>query len=90
VLRKEIDFNTRPPTAPPEENPVGTEPERPNRQTSTENVNETKIDETETNKVEETQKEQESSDEDGLFTSEFDNLMDPDGFGNSMEWINDI
>jgi hypothetical protein len=35
-------------------------------------------------------------DEEGLFTSEFDNLMDPNGFqselgfGESMDWMNDV
>jgi hypothetical protein len=35
-------------------------------------------------------------DEEGLFTSEFDNLMDPNGFqselgfGENMDWMNDV
>ena len=32
-------------------------------------------------------------DEEGLFTSEFDNLMDPSyqsGYGESMDWMNDM
>jgi hypothetical protein len=43
----------------------------------------------------EEEKEEEVS-EDGLFTSEFDNLMDPNGFqselgfGENMDWINDV
>jgi hypothetical protein len=60
-------------------------------------VEEVKLEET--NGVEEItmeeEKEQEVS-EDGLFTSEFDNLMDPNGFqselgfGENMDWINDV
>jgi copper chaperone CopZ len=46
----------------------------------------------ETEKIEEEIKEDEISDEDGLFTSEFDNLMDPNGigFGENMDWMNDV
>jgi hypothetical protein len=54
----------------------------------------------EVNGVEETKAEEEDVgeevSEDGLFTSEFDNLMDPNGFpselgfGENMDWINDV
>jgi hypothetical protein len=50
-------------------------------------------------KVEETEvakEEEEMSDEDGLFSSEFDTLMDPSGFpndmgfGENMDWMNNV
>jgi len=50
-------------------------------------------------KVEESEpikEEDEMSDEDGLFSSEFDSLMDPNGFqtdmgfGDSMDWMNNV
>lgn len=50
-------------------------------------------------KVEETElakEEDDMSDEDGLFSSEFDNLMDPHGFqpdmgyGDTMDWMNNV
>ena len=50
-------------------------------------------------KVEETElakEEDDMSDEDGLFSSEFDNLMDPSGFqpdigyGDTMDWMNNV
>jgi len=53
---------------------------------------EAKVEETEAPK----QEEDEMSDEDGLFSSEFDNLMDPSGFqndmgfGENMDWMNDV
>ena len=60
-------------------------------------VEEVKLEET--NGVEEITMEEEKEEEvseDGLFTSEFDNLMDPNGFeselgfGENMDWINDV
>lgn len=46
--------------------------------------------------VGEEKEEDEMSDEEGLFSSEFDNLMDPSGFQNdmgfaeSMDWMNEV
>jgi hypothetical protein len=50
------------------------------------------------NGVEETKMEEKEEDvsDDGLFTSEFDHLMDPSGFpselgfGENMDWMNDV
>jgi hypothetical protein len=47
-------------------------------------------------KAEEEDKEGDISDDDGLFTSEFDNLMDPNGFqsemgfGENLDWMNNV
>ena len=47
-------------------------------------------------KAEEGGEDEELDDEDGLFSSEFDNLMDPNGFqtelgfGESMDWMNNV
>jgi hypothetical protein len=47
-------------------------------------------------KAEEGGEDEELDDEDGLFSSEFDNLMDPNGFqselgfGENMDWMNNV
>jgi len=87
---------TRPTTASVEEKvEEPTEPEDANPEESMETVNGTNGGEAaEPNKVEEPQKDEELSDEDGLFSSEFDNLMDPsafqEGFTDSMDWMNNL
>jgi hypothetical protein len=46
--------------------------------------------------AEEGGEDEELDDEDGLFSSEFDNLMDPNGFqselgfGENMDWMNNV
>jgi hypothetical protein len=90
VLRREIELLTNPPVLPEaEETMQVTEPEPEVEQVKAED-----IDGVEETKMEE-EKEEDVSD-DGLFTSEFDHLMDPSGFqselgfGESMDWMNDV
>jgi len=53
-------------------------------------------DEAKVEEMELAKEEDEMSDEDGLFSSEFDNLMDPSGFqtdmgfGDTMDWMNNV
>jgi hypothetical protein len=105
VLRREIELLKHPPGGEPEPEkeeevmdvtePVveeGTVEEVNGVENGVAQVEEAKVEETEAPKEEE----EEMSDEDGLFSSEFDNLMDPSGFhddmgfGENMDWINDV
>ena len=88
VLRREIEVLANPPR---EEVEDKTE-EVPEKQEEEEKAQEAKEED-----VKQEEEEQEMDDEEGLFTSEFDNyLMDPSGyqsdigFGESMDWINDV
>jgi hypothetical protein len=99
VLRREIELAKHPiAAAEPEKVEEVVEPEAVVQDEKMEEVNGVN-NETEGEQVkleEEGEKEEEMSDDEGLFTSEFDNLMDPNGFqseigfGENLNWMNDV
>ena len=88
VLRREIEVLTNPPREEVEEQPeeVVENPEQ----------EEEKVEEMKEEEIKQEEEEEEMDEEEGLFSSEFENLMDPNGFnpdiafGDSMEWMNDV
>lgn len=87
VLRREIEVLANPPREEVEEK-MEEVPENPEQK-------EEKVEETKEEEIKQEEEEEEMDDE-GLFSSEFDNLMDPSGFnsdigfGESLEWMNDV
>jgi hypothetical protein len=87
VLRREIELLANPPREEVEER-VEEVPEPPEEEEHIEEEREQEV------KLE--AEEEQMGDEDELFSSEFDNLMDPNGFpsdigfGDSMDWMNDV
>jgi len=87
VLRREIELLANPPREEVEER-VEEVPEPPEEEEHVEEEREEEV------KLE--AEEEQMGDEDELFSSEFDNLMDPNGFpsdigfGDSMDWMNDV
>jgi hypothetical protein len=103
VLRREIELLKNPPKEPePEKEEEVMEITEPAVEEETvEQVNgvgngEAQGDEAKVEETEMAKEEDEISDEDGLFSSEFDNLMDPSGFqtdmgfGDTMDWMNNV
>jgi hypothetical protein len=99
VLRREIDLLKQPIAASePEKEEEVIEPEPVVEDEKMEEVNGVTNGEVEEQaKAEEVDKEEEmSDDDDGLFSSEFDNLMDPNefqsemGFSENLEWMNSV
>jgi hypothetical protein len=93
VLRREIEALNHPVVEPEPEKVEEVEETNPE-------VEETKMEEVNGEEGEEPKVEEGGEDveldEEGLFTSEFDNLMDPNGFqselgfGENMDWMNDV
>ena len=87
VLRREIELLANPPREEVEER-VEEVPEPLEEEEHVEEEREEEV------KLE--AEEEQMGDEDELFSSEFDNLMDPNGFpsdigfGDSMDWMNDV
>ena len=87
VLRREIELLANPPREEVEER-VEEVPEPPEEE---EHVEEEREED-----VKPEAEDEQMGDEDELFSSEFDNLMDPNGFpsdigfGDSMDWMNDV
>lgn len=87
MLRREIELLSNPPKEEVEEKVEEVaeqqEEEQPVEERKEEEVKEEEVDE-------------EMDDEEGLFSSEFENLMDPSGFqtdlsfGEGMDWMNDV
>lgn len=100
MLRREIQLLTQPATVEEPEKPeeiVEPEPELQEEEIMQEVNGVTNGDTGEEVKVEEDEVKEDEIDEEGLFSSEFDNLMDPNGyqtdmgFGEDMDWIvNDV
>jgi hypothetical protein len=91
VLRREIDLLKQPiAVSEPEKEEEVIEAEPVVEDEKMEEVNGVTNGEVEEQvKAEEVDKEEEMSDDDGLFSSEFDNLMDP-GFSENLEWMNNV
>ena len=102
MLRREIELLKHPPGEPEGEKDDVMEIEEPGVPEETvEKVNgeangEVQGEEAKVEENEPTKEEEEMSDEDELFSSEFDHLMDPNGFQNDMGfadhmgWMNDV
>lgn len=87
VLRREIELLANPPKE---------EVEEKVEEVAEQKEKEQPVEETKEKEVKQEEVEEEMDDEEGLFSSEFDNLMDPNGFqtelsfGESMDWMNDV